>query len=142
MSLVTTVINALNYLGFQYVPPVPQCRPCASPDTFSFPLPCCTVACRCGVKREAREEGRKNKRRKQKRKQPLIVGGQEADLNEYPWMVGLADSSDNNIICGASLIASQWVLTAAHCFFNTNGDIVLTERNLRYTHNIANEESG
>lgn len=37
-----------------------------------------------------------------------IVGGQETEVNEYPWQVKLED-------CGGSLISDQWVLTAAHC---------------------------
>ena len=47
-----------------------------------------------------------------------IVGGEIVESGEYPWMVGLiaAFSEDFKIpVCGASLIAPQWVLTAGHC---------------------------
>ena len=42
-----------------------------------------------------------------------VVGGDTAQTGDYPWVVALKDG--NEMICGASLIRSQWVLTAAHC---------------------------
>jgi len=56
--------------------------------------------CKCGIKRTTR-----------------IVGGSETEINEYPWMVAVADAGENQF-CGGTLIASQWVLTAAHCMFH------------------------
>jgi len=44
-----------------------------------------------------------------------IVGGQETEVNEYPWQVGLVSSSGRRPFCGGSLISNQHVLTAAHC---------------------------
>merc|ERR1719422_649196 len=44
-----------------------------------------------------------------------IVGGQETEVNEYPWQVGLVSSSGRSPWCGGSLISNQHVLTAAHC---------------------------
>ena len=34
---------------------------------------------------------------------------------KYPWMVALLKADDNHPFCGGNLIASRWVLTAAHC---------------------------
>uniref|UniRef100_A0A670K3Z6 Peptidase S1 domain-containing protein n=1 Tax=Podarcis muralis TaxID=64176 RepID=A0A670K3Z6_PODMU len=46
---------------------------------------------------------------------PKIVGGQPASDGSWPWQVSI--SLFSYPICGGSLIAEQWVLTAAHCFF-------------------------
>lgn len=42
-----------------------------------------------------------------------IVGGQQLGQGERPWMVSL--QYDGTHFCGGSLIAPDWVLTAAHC---------------------------
>jgi len=44
-----------------------------------------------------------------------IVGGQPAEKNEYPWLVRLVRFS-GSLLCGGSLISSNTVLTAAHCY--------------------------
>merc|ERR1712013_695171 len=44
-----------------------------------------------------------------------IVNGTEADINEYPWQVGIVEKGQTTVFCGGSLISDQWVLTAAHC---------------------------
>lgn len=48
--------------------------------------------------------------------QGRIVGGTAATVGQLPWHVwvrGVAGTS--SITCGGTLIASNWVLTAAHC---------------------------
>ena len=45
-----------------------------------------------------------------------IVGGFQATKGEHPWAVYLStNSSGRGSYCGGSLIASDWVITAAHC---------------------------
>ena len=50
---------------------------------------------------------------------PDIVGGAPADPGEWPWQVALIQGGKtdyyNYQFCGGSLVAPQWVVTAAHC---------------------------
>ena len=43
-----------------------------------------------------------------------IVGGEDADAGEFPWMAYLYEIGYGQF-CGATLIAPEWVITAAHC---------------------------
>ena len=55
----------------------------------------------------------------------MIVGGKTADANKWPWQVRLfEDSFDIGGSCGGTLIARQWVLTAAHCTKNHDSFVV------------------
>jgi secreted trypsin-like serine protease len=55
----------------------------------------------------------------------MIVGGQPAAQGKYPWQVRLYESMDDEIgFCGGSIIAPQWVLTAAHCLVNSDEVVV------------------
>jgi len=61
------------------------------------------------ISQSTRECGKKNFRDKPAR----IVGGEDAQQLEFPWMVSFRKSGSHS--CGASLISDEWVLTAAHC---------------------------
>ncbi|XP_056646484.1 protein masquerade [Diorhabda sublineata] len=65
----------------------------------------------CGVKGTARS-GR-------------VVGGEDGEQGEWCWQVALINSL-NQYLCGAALIGTQWVLTAAHCVTNIvrSGDAI------------------
>lgn len=46
-----------------------------------------------------------------------IVGGEPTTIEKHPWQVALNVAIDGDeYLCGGSIIAERWVLTAAHCF--------------------------
>ncbi|XP_055595179.1 brachyurin-like [Uranotaenia lowii] len=45
-----------------------------------------------------------------------IVNGRQAEPNQFPWQVSIRATLGNSVtVCGGSLIAPEWILTAAHC---------------------------
>merc|ERR1719376_183146 len=127
-----TVIEWLS--GIKYVPPpTPSrqntCRDCTirngdGPGEARFlfdlaptqlQLECCPGTepqCTCGKERPTR-----------------IVGGQEVKAGKYPWMAAVANTA--GAFCGATLIASRWAITAAHCTtVGTIAGVVLGEHDI------------
>lgn len=45
----------------------------------------------------------------------LIVGGTPTEPGRYPWMVGMLNSQTSSPYCGATLVAPNLVMSAAHC---------------------------
>ena len=46
--------------------------------------------------------------------QSRVIAGTNATKGAWPWQVGLY-TKYGTLFCGGSLIATNWVLTAAHC---------------------------
>jgi len=76
----------------------------------------------------------------------IIAGSQVTENNQdtiYPWITSLYIQGEAS--CGASLIASQWVLTAAHCVTNEDSGAVLSASNFTVVVNdydLANNRDG
>ncbi|XP_011505261.1 PREDICTED: chymotrypsin-2-like isoform X2 [Ceratosolen solmsi marchali] len=47
-----------------------------------------------------------------------IIGGEDADITEFPYMASFRIYKDELLICGGAIISHQHILTAAHCFEN------------------------
>ncbi len=43
-----------------------------------------------------------------------IVGGEDADIADYPWHVGITTAAGSQY-CAGSVLNEEWILTAAHC---------------------------
>lgn len=55
--------------------------------------------------------------------QPYIVGGGDADIEDYPFTVALVTAGEGFQFCGGTLAAADKVVTAAHCVAgNASGD--------------------
>ncbi|XP_015669828.1 serine protease 27 [Protobothrops mucrosquamatus] len=63
-----------------------------------------------------------------------IVGGTEAEVGSWPWQASIQILDSHQ--CGGTLIASRWVLTAAHCFSSLSDPslfaVLLGSYNLSY----------
>jgi hypothetical protein len=50
-----------------------------------------------------------------------IIGGTDADIADFPWQVYIRAG---NYMCGGTIIAPDWILTAAHCTKNEDGSAI------------------
>jgi len=72
-----------------------------------------------------------------------IVNGTETEVNEYPWQAAMVYKYSSSVFCGASVIGSKHILTAAHCTqavtdYNINYQVLLGAHGL--TSSASSEE--
>uniref|UniRef100_A0A1I8NVF3 Peptidase S1 domain-containing protein n=1 Tax=Stomoxys calcitrans TaxID=35570 RepID=A0A1I8NVF3_STOCA len=96
----------------------------AAPSTTAAPLPILNPArnctdCVCGIANT----------------QKRIVGGQETEVHQYPWMTMLLYGG--RFYCAGSLINDQFVVTASHCVYGFRKERI-SVRLLEHDRNAAN----
>lgn len=87
-------------------PPSPQATTTKPPVVNPTANPPTSGGCQCGVANPMR-----------------IVGGTEVQpAHKYPWQIGLKNRGGTSYWCGGAVINDRYILTAAHCFFDSNGN--------------------
>jgi secreted trypsin-like serine protease len=77
-----------------------------------------------------------------------IVGGVSASEGDWPWQIALKKTPTGGgapaFTCGGSLIGDRWVLTAAHCVVDGEGNALAPEtfQIVEGTHNIKDDSKG
>lgn len=54
---------------------------------------------------------------------PSIIGGTPVTSSDVPWVVKI--EKDKKQHCSGSIISSKWILTAGHCFYDTNSSYTI-----------------
>ncbi|KAM9391637.1 transmembrane protease serine 9-like [Pholidichthys leucotaenia] len=69
-----------------------------------------------------------------------IVGGQDADLRDWPWQVSLQNFGRH--FCGGSIVNDDSIVTAAHCFSSTSTrGLIVSAGRQRLQGSDSNEET-
>lgn len=141
-------ISPIPGFPFQWPPPIPTHPPDHTPATHPPYIVSTTEPIHSNTDVSVTTEptkidtscGQKNGYQDQER----IVGGQNAEQNEWPWVVAIFNSGKQ--FCGGSLIDSQHILTAAHCVAQFNSwdvarlSVNLGDHNIRQKNEVKHVE--
>lgn len=47
-----------------------------------------------------------------------IVGGERGSISDFPWLAVIRVRGTQTAMCGASILSSHWLVSAAHCFIS------------------------
>ena len=102
-------------LLMRYLCHIGYCRICLIGSSFA-----------CGVRNE-------NTRSRRKR----VIGGREASMNSWPWIVNFIDSNTREQYCAGAIIERKWIITSGNCF-------VLSEESIlplsNYTYHVGDHK--
>ncbi len=86
----------------------------------------------CNAQRTGRSHGRQLSRALQedRKLQERVIGGKKAEAGSWPWVAALMSPVDPYQYCAGTLIAPEWVLTAAHCLPREGDRVVIGRQDL------------
>ena len=89
--------------------------------SYQFPQDCgrCPSCREYVTKAKGSSKGKSGGGKNSKEEDGRIVGGQEASQG-IPWqaLIQYSGGGDEEVLCGGTLVAPKYVLTACHCFHN------------------------
>ncbi|XP_055843844.1 collagenase-like [Episyrphus balteatus] len=68
---------------------------------------------------------------------PRIINGVQVPVGALPWQVILKKNPSDDVLCGGSVIAANWVLTAGHCTYQLKSIFLIFGTNNLKTYSVS-----